>query len=94
MLQNATVLWNAEDRITIWCSNQGAFGIRDQVSKIPSVLVDVEVDLETGKVDILCVKIAQDCGKAIYPPYAEGQMQGGVTQGVGWALNEEYARTS
>ena len=29
-------------------------------------------------------------GRAIHPSYVEGQMQGGVTQGVGWALNEEY----
>jgi CO/xanthine dehydrogenase Mo-binding subunit len=32
----------------------------------------------------------QDAGKAIYPAYVESQMQGGVAQGVGWALNEEY----
>ena len=32
----------------------------------------------------------QDVGKAIHPSYVEGQMQGGVAQGVGWALNEEY----
>jgi CO/xanthine dehydrogenase Mo-binding subunit len=33
---------------------------------------------------------AQDVGKAIHPSYVEGQIQGGVAQGVGWALNEEY----
>ena len=32
----------------------------------------------------------QDAGKAIHPSYVEGQMQGGVAQGIGWALNEEY----
>src|SRR6202008_657204 len=32
----------------------------------------------------------QDVGRAIHPSYVEGQIQGGVTQGVGWALNEEY----
>jgi CO/xanthine dehydrogenase Mo-binding subunit len=32
----------------------------------------------------------QDAGKAIHPSYVEGQMQGGVVQGIGWALNEEY----
>src|SRR5262249_47786848 len=32
----------------------------------------------------------QDVGRAIHPSYVEGQMQGGVAQGVGWALNEEY----
>lgn len=54
------------------------------------VLVDVEVDPETGKVEILRASIFQDVGTAIYPPYVEGQMQGGVAQGIGWALNEEY----
>ncbi|MBV9150609.1 MAG: xanthine dehydrogenase family protein molybdopterin-binding subunit, partial [Alphaproteobacteria bacterium] len=29
-------------------------------------------------------------GRAIHPSYVEGQIQGGVTQGIGWALNEEY----
>jgi CO/xanthine dehydrogenase Mo-binding subunit len=52
--------------------------------------VDVEVDPDTGKVEILRCTIAQDCGKAVYPPYVEGQMQGGVAQGVGWALSEEF----
>ena len=32
----------------------------------------------------------QDVGKAVHPSYVEGQMQGGVVQGIGWALNEEY----
>ena len=32
----------------------------------------------------------QDAGHAIHPSYVEGQIQGGVAQGVGWALNEEY----
>jgi CO/xanthine dehydrogenase Mo-binding subunit len=53
-------------------------------------IVDVEVDLETGKVQILRYTAVQDAGKAIYPNYVESQMQGGVAQGVGWALNEEY----
>jgi xanthine dehydrogenase molybdenum-binding subunit len=53
-------------------------------------IVDVEVDPETGKVDILRYTAVQDVGKAIYPAYVESQIQGGVAQGVGWALNEEY----
>lgn len=53
-------------------------------------VVDVEVDPETGKVDILRYTAAQDVGKAVHPSYVEGQIQGGVAQGVGWALNEEY----
>ncbi|MEC8958340.1 MAG: molybdopterin cofactor-binding domain-containing protein, partial [Chloroflexota bacterium] len=53
-------------------------------------IVDVEVDPETGKVDILRYTALQDAGKAIHPSYVEGQIQGGAAQGVGWALNEEY----
>ena len=53
-------------------------------------IVDVEVDDETGKVDILRYTAFQDVGKAIHPDYVEGQIQGGAAQGVGWALNEEY----
>ncbi len=52
--------------------------------------VDVEIDPETGKITILRYTIAQDVGKAIHPSYVEGQMQGGVAQGIGWAINEEY----
>ncbi len=53
-------------------------------------VVDVEVDPETGKVTILRYTASQDVGRAIHPSYVEGQIQGGVVQGIGWALNEEY----
>ncbi len=53
-------------------------------------LCDLEVDRETGKITILRYTAFQDAGKAVHPSYVEGQMQGGVVQGIGWALNEEY----
>ncbi len=53
-------------------------------------LVDVEVDPETGKLSILRYTAAQDVGKAIHPDFVEGQMQGGVAQGIGWAVFEGY----
>jgi CO/xanthine dehydrogenase Mo-binding subunit len=53
-------------------------------------VADVAVDEETGKVDVVRYTAVQDAGTAIYPPYVEGQMEGGVAQGIGWALNEEY----
>jgi CO/xanthine dehydrogenase Mo-binding subunit len=53
-------------------------------------LVDVEIDPETGVVSVVRFTTAQDAGRAIHPSYVEGQMQGGVVQGIGWALNEEY----
>ena len=53
-------------------------------------VVDIEVDPETGKIEILRYTAAQDTGTSIHPSYVEGQIQGGVVQGIGWALNEEY----
>ena len=45
-------------------------------------IVDVAVDPETGKVSILRYTAVQDVGTAIHPSYVEGQMQGGVAQGI------------
>ena len=53
-------------------------------------IVDVEVDPDTGKIDVLRYTAVQDVGKAVHPSYVEGQIQGGAVQGIGWALNEEY----
>jgi CO/xanthine dehydrogenase Mo-binding subunit len=55
-----------------------------------AVVVDVEVDPETGKVQVPRYTVFQDAGTAIHPGYVEGQMQGGAAQGAGWALHEEY----
>ncbi len=56
-------------------------------------IVDVEVDLETGKVDILRYTAVIDAGQSVHPSYVEGQVQGSTVQGIGWALNEEYFYT-
>jgi CO/xanthine dehydrogenase Mo-binding subunit len=56
-------------------------------------ICDVEVDPETGKVQVTRYTAVQDAGRAIHPSYVEGQIQGGVAQGIGWALNEEYIFT-
>ncbi|HLG11271.1 MAG TPA: xanthine dehydrogenase family protein molybdopterin-binding subunit [Dehalococcoidia bacterium] len=53
-------------------------------------IVDVEVDKDTGKVEVLRYTALQDVGTAIHPAYVEGQIQGAVAQGVGMALTEEY----
>ncbi|HEU0216276.1 MAG TPA: molybdopterin cofactor-binding domain-containing protein [Stellaceae bacterium] len=53
-------------------------------------ICDVEVDPQTGHVKVLRYTATQDVGRAIHPSYVEGQIQGGVAQGIGWALNEEY----
>ena len=102
--QNATFICtkNPADRLTfkelagrllrtggpITCSAASSTGGVGPI--IAGNIVDVEVDTETGKVDILRCTAFIDAGKAVHPSYVEGQMQGGTVQGIGWALNEEY----
>jgi CO/xanthine dehydrogenase Mo-binding subunit len=50
--------------------------------------VDVEVDPETGHVDVLRYVAAHDVGRAINPQSVEGQIEGGVVMGLGYALSE------
>jgi len=63
-------------------SNLGAYVFGAQA-------VEVEVDEVTGKVDVIEVWSAHDVGKAINPQSVEGQIQGGVVQGIGYALTED-----
>lgn len=53
-------------------------------------IADLQVDRDTGKIDVLAFTAIQDAGRAIHKAYVEGQLQGGAAQGLGWALNEEY----
>lgn len=69
---------------------RGSVNPKSAGGSFAGVIVDVEVDPETGKTTILRFTSVQDAGKAIHPSYVEGQMQGGSVQGIGWALNEEY----
>ena len=96
---------NTEDRFTfkqlagklmdtggpVTCSGQDKQG--GVGAQLAGHIVDIEVDPETGKVDILRYTTFIDAGKAAHPSYVEGQMQGGALQGIGWALNEEYYMT-
>ncbi|MGH3134186.1 MAG: xanthine dehydrogenase family protein molybdopterin-binding subunit [Gaiellaceae bacterium] len=65
-----------------------------QTSQAPSTaahLAHVRVDRETGEIELFAHAIAQDVGRALNPALVEGQMRGGTTQGIGWALYEELA---
>ncbi|MBT3942774.1 MAG: xanthine dehydrogenase family protein molybdopterin-binding subunit [Chloroflexi bacterium] len=53
-------------------------------------IADVDVDPDTGKTTLTRFTAFQDVGKVVNPDAAEGQIQGGAVQGIGWALNEEY----
>jgi CO/xanthine dehydrogenase Mo-binding subunit len=53
-------------------------------------VAEVEVDLELGVVKLLHIHAAHDVGRAINPTQVEGQVHGGIAQGIGMALMEEY----
>jgi len=52
-------------------------------------IAEVDVDDETGEVELLRIAAAHDCGTAINPMLVEGQVEGGISMGVGMALQEE-----
>lgn len=54
---------------------------------------ELAVDPETGHVEVLAYRVVQDVGRAINPRAIHGQIQGGVTQGLGYALHEEVTFT-
>ena len=53
-----------------------------------SLIAHVRVDPATGEVTLLGIVAAQDVGRALNPALVEGQIHGGVAQGIGWALHE------
>ncbi|MDQ2927896.1 MAG: molybdopterin-dependent oxidoreductase, partial [Pseudomonadota bacterium] len=53
-------------------------------------MAELEVDLELGTVRLIRIHAAHDVGRAINPTLVEGQIHGGVAQGIGMALMEEY----
>ena len=63
--------------------------ISDSPPPFCATFAEVEVDTETGKVRVLHLVTAVDAGVAVNPALAEGQVEGAVTQGLGYALVEE-----
>ncbi|WP_338483460.1 molybdopterin cofactor-binding domain-containing protein [Streptomyces sp. SCSIO 75703] len=53
-------------------------------------LAEVQVDTETGQVEVRRVTAAHDVGRAVNPTLLEGQLEGGIAQGIGMALVEDY----
>jgi xanthine dehydrogenase molybdenum-binding subunit len=52
--------------------------------------VEVQVDTETGQIDVLQVVPVHEIGRVIHPVAAEGQIEGGIQQGIGHTLTEDY----
>lgn len=63
----------------------GAYAFATQV-------VEVEVDTETGQVEVLNIFAAHDVGKAIHPMHVEAQIEGGSVKGLGYGLYEEIKK--
>ena len=83
----ATSVWTAQDRNI--ADDQGR--AKSYLTAANAVhLVLIELDIDTGFVEILKYVIADDCGTRLNPATVEGMIQGGVAQGVGAALMEEY----
>jgi len=62
--------------------------ITDSPPPFCATFAEVEVDTETGKVRVLHLVNAVDCGVALNPNLAEGQVEGAAAQGIGYALHE------
>lgn len=69
---------------------RGRAGITTSSPMFAAHLVKLAVDPDTGDVKVLDYVAVQDVGRAINPAEVEGQISGGVTQGLGWALFEGY----
>jgi len=71
----------------------GAFGSATSEQSPPpfaACFAEVDVDTETGRVTVLHYVAAVDCGTAIHPRLAEGQVEGAVLNGICYALTERY----
>jgi CO/xanthine dehydrogenase Mo-binding subunit/aerobic-type carbon monoxide dehydrogenase small subunit (CoxS/CutS family) len=64
-------------------SPYGTYGFAGQMA-------EVEVDMRLGTVKVLSIVAAHDVGRAVNPTLTEGQVHGGIAQGLGLALMEEY----
>jgi CO/xanthine dehydrogenase Mo-binding subunit len=80
-----------EEAIMGYGSNSETFSTVAIAPNAAAHVVDVEVDRDTGQVTILRYTAFQDVGLCVNPAQVEGQMQGGATQGIGWALSEVCA---
>ena len=69
---------------------RGALSDLDYGVAVAAQVAEVEVDRETGQVELKRLICAQDVGFAINPMSVEGQIEGAASQGIGYALSEEY----
>lgn len=71
------------DPLTGACTPNYSYGYTTQVAQ-------VEVDIESGQLKVLKLISVNDVGRALNPQIVEGQVQGAVAQGLGWAITEDF----
>jgi len=79
-------LYGAEKQLI---SGRGSHATKESPPPFCAMFAEVEVDTETGQVRPVHIAAAVDVGKAINPDVCEGQIEGAVAQGLGYALTEE-----
>jgi CO/xanthine dehydrogenase Mo-binding subunit len=75
----------------VFRDKKSRYGNKAAAYTFAAQVAEVEVDLDTGQVKLLDFTCAHDLGRAINPPAAEGQVEGALAQGIGYALTEEVA---
>ena len=60
------------------------------ITYLRGTFAEIEVDTETGVITVIKYIVAHDIGRAINPQTVEGQLEGGVVQGIGFALSEDF----
>ena len=70
-------------------SGKGSFSPTQNPPPFAAVFAEVEVDTETAEVKVLRLLYVNDSGRVINPATVEGQVEGGIAQGVGYCLTED-----
>ena len=88
-LRFAEVTDKLGDLMIIGQGSRGPNPDRTAIAAFGAQFAEVEVDVETGQVRVLRIVSAHDSGRIINPTLAESQLEGGIIQGIGYALFEE-----
>ncbi|MFC1861317.1 xanthine dehydrogenase family protein molybdopterin-binding subunit [Chloroflexota bacterium] len=76
------------EHLNIW--GRGSYIPTQNPVPVGAMFTEVIVDTETGEVDVLKVLVVHDIGRSINPATVEGQLEGGIVQGLGYTLTEDY----
>ncbi len=82
-----TLHWEDQEQIM----GTASFVSPDCPPPFAAQFVEIEVDVDTGQVEVVKMTMAVDCGVAINPVTASGQVEGGMVQALGYAHCEEFA---